>query len=199
MLWNRSLVMMDQETGGLWSHLLGRCMRGEMKGTELKPINSVLTTWSDWKATHPSTDVMLWPQGGGYRFDSDYYRKIGLSRFVAGITIGDQAKAYPFDQLEKQPIVNDGSGERVWVVAFDPQTGSVRRFDRRLDDRVLEFKQDDAKKIVDVQTGSYWDLRRGVAIEGPLKGRFLASQIVLPSFRIAWETFHPESDFWAAD
>ena len=198
MLWNRSLVMMDQETGGLWSHLLGRCMRGPLKGTELKPINSVLTTWTDWKTTHPGTDVMLWPQGGQYQFDSAYYRKVGLNRFVAGITIGGRARAYPFDALDEQPIVNDSAGKRTWVVAFDPQTGSIRRYDRRLDDQILEFQQDD-QGVVDTQTGSHWDMRRGVAIEGALKGKFLTSQVIIPSFRAAWETFYPDSEYWKAE
>ncbi len=28
LLWNSSLVMLDQETGSLWSHILGTCERG---------------------------------------------------------------------------------------------------------------------------------------------------------------------------
>ena len=33
MLWQRSLVMRDLETGTLWSHLMGKAMEGELKGT----------------------------------------------------------------------------------------------------------------------------------------------------------------------
>ena len=36
MLWQRSLVMQDKETGSLWSHILGEAMRGSLKGTSLE-------------------------------------------------------------------------------------------------------------------------------------------------------------------
>ena len=43
MLWNRSLVMLDQETKSLWSHILGQAMRGPLKGTRLEVIPSTMT------------------------------------------------------------------------------------------------------------------------------------------------------------
>ena len=55
MLWNRSLVMYDVETKSNWSHILGRAMDGEMKGTRLEMLPSeifarqVFTTYEDEK------------------------------------------------------------------------------------------------------------------------------------------------------
>jgi len=57
-LWRNSLIMMDKETGSLWSHITGRCLEGEYEGTQLKMIPVVQTTWQDWKAQHPATRVL---------------------------------------------------------------------------------------------------------------------------------------------
>ena len=35
MLWKHNLVMQDLETRSLWSHMLGECMAGELKGARL--------------------------------------------------------------------------------------------------------------------------------------------------------------------
>ena len=38
MLWNRSLVILDAETKSLWSHILGRAMRGPLEGETLEVL-----------------------------------------------------------------------------------------------------------------------------------------------------------------
>ncbi len=56
-LWNRSLVMVDTETESLWSHLLGKAMEGELKGTVLETLPATMVSWQSWKADHPATTV----------------------------------------------------------------------------------------------------------------------------------------------
>ena len=57
MLWNRSLVMIDEETGSLWSHLLGEAMQGPLQGTQLEAVPSEMVTWESWRREHPQTTV----------------------------------------------------------------------------------------------------------------------------------------------
>jgi len=60
-LWRNSLIMMDEETGSLWSHVTGECLEGEFQGRRLESIPSVQTNWSDWRAAHPQTKVLEKP------------------------------------------------------------------------------------------------------------------------------------------
>jgi len=57
-LWRNSLIMMDKETGSLWSHITGECMEGEYLDRTLTQIPSVQTTWSEWVTAHPGTRVL---------------------------------------------------------------------------------------------------------------------------------------------
>lgn len=57
-LWRNSLIMQDKETGSLWSHITGECLDGELKGSQLKMIPVVQTTWAEWSADHPQTRVL---------------------------------------------------------------------------------------------------------------------------------------------
>jgi len=57
-LWRNSMVMMDEESGSLWSHVNGRCLEGSYEGRELAHLPSVQTTWADWRRAHPATRVL---------------------------------------------------------------------------------------------------------------------------------------------
>jgi hypothetical protein len=57
-LWRNSLIMQDQETGSLWSHVTGECLEGEYVGTQLEMIPVVQTTWQEWSKDHPGTRVL---------------------------------------------------------------------------------------------------------------------------------------------
>ena len=49
------LVMYDRQTDSLWSQLLGEAVEGPLAGTKLTFIESLQTTWAEWKALHPNT------------------------------------------------------------------------------------------------------------------------------------------------
>ena len=51
----------------------------------------------------------------------------------------------------------------------------------------------------DVETGSTWQMDRGVAVEGPLKGRALRSVPYIPAFDIAWRDFYPDSEWYTGE
>ncbi len=61
-LWRNSLIMMDEETGTLWSHVSGEAMEGPLAGRRLQPVPSVQTTWAAWRAAHPATRVLQKPE-----------------------------------------------------------------------------------------------------------------------------------------
>ena len=61
-LWRNSLIMMDEQTQTLWSHVSGEAMSGPLTGRHLASIPSVQTTWKEWVAAHPDTRVLKKPE-----------------------------------------------------------------------------------------------------------------------------------------
>lgn len=189
--------MRDDETDSLWSHILGKCMDGKLKGTELEKIPSQLTDWKSWKEQHPETTAIIMSKTAGV-FNRKIYRD--AKQFVVGIARGKESRAWRFDHLKEQPLVNDTWREKPVVVYLALPSHSATIFSRTLGDQVLTF-QKKGEVITDRETGSQWNLQAGVAIDGPLKGKHLRQLRSIPSFTRAWKQFHPESTYWdpAAD
>ena len=55
---DRNLVMWDQETGSLWSQILGVGLHGKAKGVELDMLPAIFVSMSTWKRMHPKTKVL---------------------------------------------------------------------------------------------------------------------------------------------
>lgn len=60
-----NLLLVDRETGSVWSQLAGKAVFGSMEGTPLKAIPSMQTTWKFWRERHPDTQVMALPGRAG--------------------------------------------------------------------------------------------------------------------------------------
>lgn len=193
-LWNRSLVMIDEETQTLWSQLLGRGMQGKHRGKQLEALPSVLTDWESWQAEYPQTSVLIMPRTGK-EFTRDFYAN--PAQFVLGIHRSGRAKAWPFDQLLKQPVVNDAFADTAIVVFFEPKTGAGYIYERQLHARKLTFQRQQ-DRVVDLETQSTWNVSRGEATAGPLAGQRLSAWAPIPSFRKSWLIFHPETQIWRA-
>jgi len=194
MLWQRSLVMQDLETKSLWSHLLGQSMRGELVGETLELIPSSMTDWKTWRAWHPKTTVLnLSRTSRNYR--REFYRD--PAKFLVGVASSGKARAWSFDQLLKQPLVNDEFDDVPLLILFDKETATAMAFDRRVGEETLTFHQTESGQIAD-KSGSIWN-DSGVAISGPHKGTGLAPQAGVVSYVQAWRNFHPSTSFWKAD
>lgn len=164
-LWNRSLVMLDVETESLWSHILGECMEGKLKGTELKTLPADMLTWSAWKAEHPKTTVLNMRRTNR-NYTKDFYRD--LEKHVLGFTGKYGMQHVSFASLNQQPVANiDAKGEPL-LALFDKQSTSARLFNRKVGDQTLTFKLGEQGDVVDTQTSSTWN-RSGVAIAGTLR------------------------------
>ncbi len=184
--------MVDSETGSLWSHLLGKAMRGSLRGTQLEALPAVMTDWKSWQADHPDTTVLNMS-----RTSEDYRREFyrDPARFVLGMSGGGKARAWSFDNLANRPVVNDEFNGMPILLTFDASTGAGYSFDRRLDGRTLKFEPD-GEKLIDTETRSQWHSSSGRAVFGPLQGKQLRPVVTIISYRKAWAAFHPESTFW---
>ena len=57
-----------------------------------------------------------------------------------GVDLNGDAKAYPFEALVDQRVINDIFAGRDLLVTFDPVSETGRIFDRTLGDRVISFE-----------------------------------------------------------
>jgi hypothetical protein len=191
MLWKRSLVMRDVETGSLWSHLLGKSMHGKLKGAELEILDGVMTTWGEWKDLHRETTV-LGMSRTAKRFDEQVWNK--PDRFVYGVHLGagKPSPAVALRKLKAERVVNvKADGKRV-VVTCSKSGSRAQAFESAIEGTVLNFKPGPEDMMIDEATGSSWSLTEGLCTEGKMKGKRLTRHPGTVSFRAAWERFFPE-------
>ncbi len=194
--------MRDTETGSLWSHILGKAMRGEHQGKTLKIIPSVMTTWEDWLKQNPKTKVLNMKRTAR-GFNKEMYAK--PERFLLGLAMEGRSQAYTFDQLLAQPVIEDQFGKLPLVVIYDKKSSFSAMFSRKLPlekknskrkPRELSFKPELKDGFLVDKTGTQWNPKSGLAVSGPLKGKRLEMLPAIISFTKAWRNFHPKSSYW---
>jgi len=185
--------MADKETGSEWSHILGEAKAGPLSGQQLTIIPSVMTNWESWLAKYPHTSVTM-IERSAREFQTEMLQH--SQRFGIGLVHHGQARLWRFDQLRNQPLVNDKLKDLDLVVHYDTKNCTPVMWKRQVNERLLSFQSRD-QGVQDAETGSTWDMQRGVATDGPLKGTKLVAAPAIVTFRIAWERFHPDSSTWA--
>ena len=58
LLYNSDVLLYDRQTGSLWSQIEKMAISGDMKGTALTAFPLRHTTWRDWVARYPDTEVL---------------------------------------------------------------------------------------------------------------------------------------------
>ena len=91
--------------------------------------------------------------------------------------------------------MNDHIGPYAVAVVADAETKSVHSFLRTAANQELKFTLRD-ESLVDVQTGSKWDLVKGIAVDGPLGGEVLQRVPYITAYDWAWEDFYPHTEFY---
>ena len=175
LLYNSDVLMYDRQTMSLWSQLKSQAISGPMKGERLESLAVSHTTWKDWKARYPDSQVLSTKTGYRRNYRVDPYPNYGSNgeiyfpvnhsstlykrKMIAmGLEIDGEFKVYPFDELEKSPhrFANDFQGN-VFEVLFDEKNGTARI----LDEHNMEIPT----------TLAFW---------------------------FAWYAFHPESEIFTA-
>ena len=123
-LYNNNLVMYDRLSNSLWPQLLLSAATGNFSGYQLKVIPSVVTTWRQWKQSHPQSLVLS--------TDTDFYRnytydpyqgyhqgsatgvlaqqidpRLNAKELVIGVNINGVKKAYPLSKVKMRRPIED--------------------------------------------------------------------------------------------
>jgi len=173
LLYNSDVLLYDRATQSLWSQLLGKAVTGKMKGTRLTQVPLSNTSWREWRAQHPGTEVLSTDTGLRANYQANPYpnydksgrlyfpvanedRRYARKAMVMGVEIEGQFKAYPFDELK--------NGSERLTDRFNNQTLEVQ-FDRR--NQTAKILDHDGKEIPTVI--AFW---------------------------FAWYAFHPETEVY---
>lgn len=189
--WNA--MFEDQTTKSWWRQANGEAVTGPLKGEAMPEVPSIQVTLDDWIALHPQTLVMQADPAFVNDYAKDYSFEKGTSRkdltgtdttswgeksWVVGIALGSEARAYDWNDLKRQRVINDELGGIPLVITLGADGASFYAFERPS----REAFSPAGDSIVG-GTGRYALNGRGVK---ELK-RVPASQ----EFWHSWRTFHP--------
>lgn len=223
------LVMWDRQTESWWQQLTGEAIVGELTGKRLTPYPAQILGWQAFAAAYPHGDVLSRDTG----FDRPYgvnpyfgYDDVNSSPFlfagqpderlrpmerVVGVTLAEEAVAYPLGDVADARVIHDTIGEVPVVVLIAPgalsatdaatiaesrDAGQVGVFDRRLDMGLLSFAVAGEDRFRDQQTGSLWDVT-GQGLAGALASHHLRALPHVVAFWFAWAAGFPQTRLWS--
>ncbi len=208
-LFKNAMTWWDWETDSIWSQPWGAAIEGPLTGTRLTLIPFELVPWESWQARHPQTKVLI-----EERFEHKYAGQIPIDDFVIGVSIGADAVGYYFSAAAESGLINHTVGAYPVAILADQPSRNVDVFLRKpqartdsADNRadlpdILTFELVDnsepagKKSVRDIETGSIWDIDRGVAISGKLRGTVLQRAPFVTAFDWAWLDFNEHTDWW---
>jgi hypothetical protein len=196
----------DATTKSWWRQATGKAVAGQMKGAELEEITSEQMSLAAWIRKYPNTTI-LQPDTV---FVKDYKDlkgfdegtlKSGLEKrdsaswkfksWVVGVEIAGHAKAYDWNELVNQKVINDTFQYIALVILLENDNRSFHAWNRKLNDKLLKFTYDaKAQTLKDTANNSVWNMD-GECIEGVLKGNHLSAIQAYQEFWHSWESFHP--------
>jgi hypothetical protein len=185
----------DETTGSWWRQASGEAVAGAQKGKALTEIPSRQVTLRRWLALYPNSLVMQGDETFAEEYSKDYAFEQGTSRkkltgtdtlswkdksWVVGITVNDSSKAYDWNRLRRERVVNDVIDGTPVVVAIASDSASYFAFERPDSATRFTLRGDSL-----IAPGSAYALT-GHGASGSLKP-LKASQ----EFWHSWRTFQP--------
>jgi len=185
----------DKRTRSWWRQATGEAMVGPMRGKSLAEIPSVQATLAQWLALHPGSLIMQPDSTLKEKYAKGFDYESGKSRkkltgtdtiswndkaWVVGLTVRGESRAYDWNRLRRDRVVNDQLGGRPIVLVLAADLASFFAFERP--DSATRFTVRGDSLVAGAKT--YALTGRGAAgVLRPLS----ASQ----EFWHSWRTFHP--------
>ncbi len=155
-LFKDNLLVVDRETGSVWSQLAGQAIAGPLEGTPLAAVPALQTTWGYWRARHPETRVMIVEGEAGRPYfyrnrrpgvpaPPSHSRAHDTSALGLGLVVGGEAMFFPFSELDRapSPLRLTLGGEEI-VVHYRPEALTAWAEDREGRLRVGVLAYEDA-------------------------------------------------------
>ena len=143
LLRHSDLIMWDDQTESLWQQITGEAIVGEMAGTHLTFLPSIIVSYDDFKQDHPDGVVLSRDTGHNRQYGNNPYvgyddidsspfmfnelpdDRLSAMERVLVLELNDEPIAYPFSRLEDHPVVHDEVGGEPVVVFWSEGTTSA--------------------------------------------------------------------------
>ena len=115
---------------------------------------------------------------------------------VLGVRVAGLARAYPYDVLQKQPVINDFIGDTPVLIWFDRQSQTGAAYRRVVDGQDLTFVMDENNPgfLRDDLSNTLWQGNSGLAVDGRFQNAQLAPLISTSAFSFGWNNYFSESE-----
>lgn len=185
----------DKTTGSWWRQATGQAIVGRMKGKVLEEIPSQQVTLAEWLALHPNSLIMQPDSTRKDDYAKDFDFETGASRktltgtdtiswhdkaWVVGIQANGESKAYDWNRLRREGVVNDEVGGKPIVLALASDHASF-----------FAFERPDSKTRFTLRRDSLVGTSRSYALSGRSYSGALKPLFASQEFWHSWRTFHP--------
>ena len=191
--WNA--MFEDHATGSWWRQANGEAIAGARTGATLAEIPSRQTTLALWLRLHPRSLIMQADSASLARYAKNFDYESGASRstltgtdtvswrdkaWVVGLTMHGESRAYDWNRLKRERVVNDVVGGTPVVLALAGDRASFVAFER----------PDPAARFV-VRGDSLVTGTQAYALDGRGAAGVLTPVTAYQEFWHSWRTFHP--------
>jgi hypothetical protein len=150
LLYNSDVLLYDRAPESRGSQILQTAVAGPLKGARLKSVTLTHTSWADWRARHPGTEVLSTDTGFARDYQRDPYAgydsvprlmfnvqhrddRVRLKEWVLGVEVAGVHKAYPFNALagavNAKGELTDEVGGRKLRIRYDAAHRTAEAFD----------------------------------------------------------------------
>ena len=190
-------MLEDASTRSWWRQATGQAVAGPRKGQQLRELPSHQATLGQWLALHPGSLVMQPDPRFADRYPKDLAYESGESRrpltgtdtgswrdksWVLGIDVNGESKAYDWNRLRTERVINDVVGGWPIVVAIAPD--GVNYFAYRRPEAAAQFT---------LRGDSLVTPAAAYALSGRGTSGALVPVVAYQEFWHSWRTFHPDT------
>jgi hypothetical protein len=178
--WKSDMLLQDQATESYWSQSLGRCVRGQLLGTPLRGIPSVVCTWKAWAQSFPQTSICQLPATAPPEAITTSTAASSNARKTGQILVlcPEGEREVTRAELFANRVLNTTAGTRYAAIFYDDLADSIRALDPMLVVKPLTFELRGLQFTL-IGSNSSWNIFNGSAEEEGVTARPLSPLLVI--------------------
>jgi hypothetical protein len=190
-------MLEDASTKSWWRQVTGEAIAGKLKGQKLPEVFSSQTSLAEWLRLNPNSFIMQADPAFVNSYDSTLKFESGKSKksltgtdslswkdksWVIGVKLGEERKAYDWNQLKKDRIIHDKINNTPLLIVATSDNKSFFAFERPAEDAAFSLSND----VLTYNNKHFRVDGKGIDTSFSLK--------VLPAYQEfwhSWRTFNP--------
>jgi len=150
-------MLEDATTKSWWRQVTGEAIAGKLKGLQLPEVYSTQTSLADWLQLNPNSLIMQADENFIKSYDSTFKYESGASKskltgtdslswkdksWVIGVKAGKERKAYDWNQLKKEKLIQDKIGATPILIVLSKNEKSFFAFERPAENSIFNLNGD---------------------------------------------------------